>query len=309
MKNWKLIVLIGVTAAVAAAGVFLFKVILVKSSENKLYSVKEKDDTVYEYAYKAFLTKDYDKAEKGFLEIAAKKEGEKSETALIKLSEIAESKGDLLKAKDLYKRFSEDFLDSKYISQVQKKMENIDIKILFSPEILDNAVQYEIMPNDSLTKISKQFNVTVELLRRCNNIKGDIIIPGRKLKVPKGVFSIYVDKSQNVLLLKRDGEIIKTYICSTGANNSTPVGTFKIEEKLVSPPWYKVGAIVPANSSEYELGTRWLGISMEGYGIHGTKDPNDIGKQITKGCVRLRNEDVEELYDIVPSGTEVEIVD
>ena len=83
----------------------------------------------------------------------------------------------------------------------------------------------------------------------------------------------------------------------------------KIEEKLVSPVWYTVGAIVEPDSEEYELGARWMGLSIAGYGIHGTNDPTSIGKHITKGCVRMKNEEVEELYAIVPSGTEVTIVD
>ena len=57
------------------------------------------------------------------------------------------------------------------------------------------------------------------------------------------------------------------------------------------------------------LGSRWLGFNMPGYGIHGTIEPETIGKQVTAGCVRMRNSDVEELYDILPLGTEVSIVD
>jgi len=78
---------------------------------------------------------------------------------------------------------------------------------------------------------------------------------------------------------------------------------------LQKPLWYRVGAVVPADSQDYELGTRWLGLSIDGYGIHGTKDPSSIGKQATLGCVRMINGDVEELFAIVPSGTEVVVVD
>jgi lipoprotein-anchoring transpeptidase ErfK/SrfK len=118
-----------------------------------------------------------------------------------------------------------------------------------------------------------------------------------------------VDKSQNILILKTDDEIVKTYIVSTGANNSTPVGTFRIVNKLVNPTWYKAGAVVPASSPENVLGTRWLGFNLPGYGIHGTTEPQNLGKQVTQGCVRLSNQDVEELYAIVPIGTEITIVD
>ena len=172
-----------------------------------------------------------------------------------------------------------------------------------------NSFKYEIRPSDTLSKIAKRYNTTVELLKKSNDLESDKIILGKPLKVTKLGFSVLVDKSQNLLFLKNKDEIIKTYRVSTGINNSTPVGKFKIEEKLISPLWYKVGAVVPPDSPEYELGKYWMGISIAGYGIHGTNDPNSIGKHITKGCIRMLNEDIEELYAIMPSGTEVVIVD
>jgi lipoprotein-anchoring transpeptidase ErfK/SrfK len=69
-----------------------------------------------------------------------------------------------------------------------------------------------------------------------------------------------------------------------------------------------VGMVMP-DSEEYELGARWIPISLKGYGIHGTNDESSIGGQTTAGCVRMYNNDVIELYDIIPVGTEVEIID
>ena len=83
----------------------------------------------------------------------------------------------------------------------------------------------------------------------------------------------------------------------------------KITVKLIDPHWYKTGAVVPPGSPENILGSRWLGISKERYGIHGTTEPESIGKQVTAGCIRMLNNEVEELYVIVPSGTKVTIVD
>jgi lipoprotein-anchoring transpeptidase ErfK/SrfK len=117
-----------------------------------------------------------------------------------------------------------------------------------------------------------------------------------------------VDKSQNVLLLKAKEEIFKTYTVSTGKNNCTPVGNFKITNKLINPTWFKSGAVIPSGSPENVLGTRWLGFDLPGYGIHGTNEPQNLGKQVTEGCVRLQNCEIEELYTIVPTGTEVSIV-
>ncbi|TBR15008.1 L,D-transpeptidase [bacterium] len=191
----------------------------------------------------------------------------------------------------------------------QKKIEDFNIKMLFSGIAIPNTVIYEVKSGDTLDKIAKEFKTTIELISKSNNLMDDKITPGKQLRLWNANFSILVDKSQNTLILKAADDIIKTYIVSTGANNSTPVGVFKIVNKLKDPTWFKEGAVVPSGSPQNVLGSRWLGFNLPGYGIHGTTDPQNLGKQVTQGCVRLSNSDVSELYDIVPLGTEVTIVD
>lgn len=218
-------------------------------------------------------------------------------------------KGDLPQAKSLYQRLINEFPNSPEIMNWGKKVEELNLKLLFSPALTPKSILYEIKPGDTLAKIAKEFKTTTELIIKSNNLKDDKILSGRKIKVWTEPFSIVVDKSQNTLILKTDEEILKTYIVSTGINNSTPVGNFKIINKLTQPTWFKAGAVVVPNSPDNILGSRWLGFDFPGYGIHGTTDPVNLGKQITQGCVRMANSDVEELYAIVPIGTEVTIVD
>jgi len=218
-------------------------------------------------------------------------------------------KGNLWEAKSLYQRLISEFPNSGEVMNWQKRAEEINIKLLFSPAATPKSTVYEIKPGDTLAKIAREFKTTPELIAKSNNLKNDKIMPGRKIKVWTAPFSIVVDKSQNTLILKTDEEIIRTYIVSTGLNNSTPVGNFKIVNKLTRPTWFKAGAVVAANSPDNILGSRWMGFDLPGYGIHGTTDPDNLGKQITQGCVRMSNSEVEELYAIVPVGTEVTIVD
>lgn len=218
-------------------------------------------------------------------------------------------KGELAEAKVLYQGLISEFPDSSEIMNWQRKIEEINIKLLFSPALTPGSTLYEIKPADTLYKIAKEFKTTPELIMRSNNLKSDKIMPGKKIKVWTMPFSIVVDKSQNTLILKSGEEIIKTYVVSTGLDNSSPVGNFRIVNKLTHPTWFKSGAVVPAQSPENILGSRWLGFDISGYGIHGTTDPDNLGKQVTQGCVRMSNSDVEELYDIVPTGTEVTIMD
>lgn len=229
---------------------------------------------------------------------------------LLRQAQDLEQKADQIGLKAVYQKLINDFPNHKDIAVWQKKLDEVNLKIIFSPIVAPGLSQeYEIQPQDNLSKIAKQFNTTVELLMRRNGLSSDKINPGRKIKVWTGKFNVLVDKSQNMLILKLNDEMMKTYAVATGINNSTPVGTFKIVNKLANPTWYKAGAVVPSGSPENILGTRWLGFDLTGYGIHGTTEPESIGKQATAGCVRMLNTEVEELYSLLPVGTEVTIVD
>lgn len=232
-----------------------------------------------------------------------------SEVNLVSQAKSAEEKNDLLAAKAIYLKLISDFPNSSSVMNWEKKSENINIKLLFSPVPTPKSAFYEIKPGDTLTKIAGEYKTTTDLIMKSNNLSSDKIVPGRKIKVWNAPFNIFVDKSQNILILKTGEEIIKTYSVSTGKNNCTPVGTFKIVNKLKNPTWFKAGAVVSANSPENILGTRWLGFNLAGYGIHGTTEPEALGKQVTQGCVRMANPDVEEIYTIVPVGAEVTVVD
>lgn len=240
---------------------------------------------------------------------AIKKDRVNSLSSLLNQAKDIEAKGNLLEAKSVYQKLINEFPNSSEVMNWQKRVESLNIKLLFSNTITSKDVLYEIKPGDTLTKIAREFKTTTDLIKKSNNLPDDKILPGRKIKVWSAPFSIVIDKSQNTLILKSDEEIIKTYTVSTGINSSTPNGNFKITTKLINPTWFKAGAVVPADSPENILGSRWLGFNLAGYGIHGTTEPQSIGKQATQGCVRMSNYDVEELYTIVPQGTEVTIVD
>ena len=171
------------------------------------------------------------------------------------------------------------------------------------------SVVYDVKSGDNLTTIAKKHGVTADMIRQTNGISGDRIDVGQKLRIPAYKLSIWIDKSDNMLVLKGDDQILKTYTVATGTDNSTPVGTFKITDRLENPTWFKAGAVKAPGAPDNQLGSRWLGINLKGYGIHGTIDPASLGKQITAGCVRMANADVEELYRLVPPGTEVTISD
>ena len=234
----------------------------------------------------------------------------KSARDMMQEADVLYKKGEFFKAREIY----QNILSSPDVGQiprkkVKQKLESINMTILFSRIKSDDSVTYTVKPGDSLYKIAQKHNTTIELLQKVNGIRGSIIHPGEELKIIKGTFSVFVDKSENILVLRLNDTDLKTYDVATGKDNSTPVGTFVIENKLVDPTWYNEGAVVPPESPENILGTRWMGFDLRGYGIHGTTIPESIGTQSTAGCIRMLNREVEELYSLVPVGTKVIVVD
>ncbi len=233
-----------------------------------------------------------------------------TEKALRNLAEYNEGKGDMKRAAYYYSRFIKEFPDVPDVPEIRAKIAVINMEIMKSTLKTEDSIEYMVVKGDSLYAIAKKFNTTIGLVEKMNNLKTDVLQIGQKLKINTARFSVKVDKAKNILELKKDGELFKTYIVATGRNNSTPVGVFKVTDKMVEPVWTKpgVGMIMPG-TEDYELGARWIPISVKGYGIHGTNDETSIGGQTTAGCVRMCNKDVIELFDIIPIGTEVEIID
>ena len=232
-----------------------------------------------------------------------------TDDALLKLGQVYEGEQQFVEARAMYRMLLERFPDSPLLPATQARLGDVNVALLFSPTVTDSDSVHQVKPGDTLGRIASAYGTTVEYIRRANGLKSSVIRPDQKLKIPKGTFSIVVDKSQNQLLLTENDQFVKLYPVSTGKESSTPVGTFKITTSIPNPVWYTQGAVVPPDSPENVLGSRWMGIDKKGYGIHGTIDPGAIGRQVTAGCVRMTNKDVEELFDIVPVGTEVTIVD
>ena len=244
------------------------------------------------------------------LEIQASSANTKEAKALYEQATKLRNMHEPVRARAAYQEIIKNYPDLENIATIQQELEAINMDLLFSNyEVPGKTTLHEVVAGDSLVKIAKKYNTTVEFLRRSNNMKGDVVRLGDKLRIWNGKFNIFVDKSQNILILKDGTDVIKVYTVSTGENNSTPAGTFKIVSKLENPVWFNKGMVIPPESPANVLGTRWMGFDIAGYGIHGTVEPKMIGQQVTAGCVRMLNAEVEELFNIVPMGTEVVIVD
>ncbi len=169
--------------------------------------------------------------------------------------------------------------------------------------------RHVVKAGDSLAVIAKRYRVTLEMLKWANRLEKDRIRPGQKLLIPAAALRIDIDKSENLLRLFSAGQLVRTYPVATGNEGVTPTGAYTVANRLIQPTWYWQGYAVPPGDPDYPLGSRWLGLSKRGYGIHGTNEPESIGKQMSHGCIRMHNEDVEELFDVVAVGTAVTIIE
>ena len=118
---------------------------------------------------------------------------------------------------------------------------------------------------------------------------------------------IIVSIPDRKLAVMEDDRLLRVFETAVGAPKSpSPTGTYKIINSITDPTWYTKGKIVPPGKCN-PLGTRWLGLSVKGYGIHGTNVPSSIGRNASHGCIRMRNRDVEELFKMVAVGDQVEL--
>jgi L,D-transpeptidase catalytic domain len=119
---------------------------------------------------------------------------------------------------------------------------------------------------------------------------------------------IVVSLEDRKLALLEDGKVKKVYPVAVGKPTTpSPVGTFTIERRVINPTYSHDGRVVLAGPGN-PVGTRWMGLSVHGYGIHGTNEPRSIGKAASHGCIRMAKSDLEELYPQLQVGDTVVLI-
>ncbi len=165
---------------------------------------------------------------------------------------------------------------------------------------------------DRLESIAREYDVTWEYLAKLNHLDPHRIKSGQSLKVLQGPFSAIVDQDHFSLTVHAYGYYVKRYQIGVGRDGATPVGTYRVVDKLTNPTYYGPDGTISDSDPRNPLGEHWLAINdaagtLSGYGIHGTNEPNSIGKAESRGCIRLGAADVQEVFDLLTVGSEVVI--
>ena len=183
------------------------------------------------------------------------------------------------------------------------------------------SYRYTVRGGDTLSRIARRNKTTVAGLMHYNRLTNGFIRTGRKFIVHKGAWSISVSKSKRLLKLFHSSETVKPFAVfevGVGRLNSTPAGGFVISSRIKDPEWRAPdGRIFEHGDPGNELGNYFLKLAATGtpdrpfvgYGIHGTPDESTVGKSLSSGCIRMRNADVELLYNLVPERTPVNITE
>ncbi len=183
------------------------------------------------------------------------------------------------------------------------------------------CIRHQISRGDNLEKLAKKYHTTVALIKELNHLKGNTIFLGSKLVVVPGPWQIEISKSSRRLQLfnlAKEKTLFAAYDVGVGRADSTPAEKFVISIRLYHPEYYAPnGAIYAYGDPENPMGDYFLKLAkaeqlsrpLAGYGIHGSPDDAGVGRSISHGCVRMRNQEVRQLYLLCPVGTSVSITE
>jgi len=191
-------------------------------------------------------------------------------------------------------------------NELLPRLEETARAIFFEPR--PNFVDpYVVQPNDQLRVIASKHQLSWEYLAKLNRTDPKRLQPGQKLKIMKGPFSAIVDLNEFALTIHLQGYFVKRYLVGIGKDGASPIGKFSVLNKVDNPQYTGPdGKVISANDPLNPLGERWIDLG-ESYGIHGTIEPDSIGKAASRGCIRMREKDVIEVYDFLVKGSEVVI--
>jgi len=184
-----------------------------------------------------------------------------------------------------------------------------------NPSNVAGARSYVVKPGESLDVIARKFRregikieaKTIALLNRISN--ANLLRSGQHLKIPVAPVSAVLEKRSFGLMVFVGDELIRLYWVGHGEHDRTPVTEFTVIAKQEKPDWTAPdGNVYPYGSSENILGEYFIKFGHDqfsGFGAHGTPMKDTICTMSSMGCIRMFDENIAELFDILPRGAKV----
>ena len=180
----------------------------------------------------------------------------------------------------------------------------------------ETNADYTVKSGDTLSKIALNYNTSVSAIQKANGMTTTRLNIGQKLKIPQSVWSIVIRRSDNKLILNANNKLFKIYNVYPGSAVSQSFsGTFRIFSKQKDPVWRVDGQTYQPGTAGNIIGARWMALKgtgasadAAGTAIHGTnRAGTPDASPGAPGYFRMSNDDVKELYELVPCETVVEI--
>lgn len=170
------------------------------------------------------------------------------------------------------------------------------------------ASAYQTQPGDTLDRIAEAYQVPWQLLAKINGIQDpQRLRPGESLKVFRGPFHAVVNLQRYELTLYLGDRYAGRFKIGIGKDHSTPLGDHTVLDKVRNPAYYGPdGKVMGSSDPQNPLGGYWIDLGNK-IGIHGTIDPQSIGREDSRGCIRLAPRDIEDVFDILSKGSIVYI--
>ena len=197
------------------------------------------------------------------------------------------------------------------IEDARRGLEGWQCALLTPKREVEGAAIHVVASGESVTHVAKKYGTTAAAVMRLNDMaKPSQIAAGARSKVLPGPIEVRVSLAACTLRVFWRSGVLRELPCCVGDASkgcATPVGTYTVVDRVIDPPYTSPeGKVIPGRTPENPIGSRWIKFAPS-YGIHGTNEPDSVGKALSKGCVRMRNEDVEWLYDFLPMGSTIVI--
>jgi len=212
-------------------------------------------------------------------------------------------------------------------SRVKDRLSELSDQWLFSRTVLPNdplCESYLVRSGDRLEAIGNRYKVPYEILMRINSISNPRTLQaGATIKVVNGPFHAKVYRSTFTMDVYLQTTYVRSYPVGLGMpGKETPTGLWRVRPggKAYATSWRDpdTGIVYQPEDPDYPLGSRWIALegltgqakSRQGFGIHGTKEPEQIGTAGSRGCIRMFNGEVIQVYNMLVEGlSQVEVVD